>query len=95
MQVPLPSMDWRVLRQVLRSKKPSPGSSLRLEMTRRTKDGTFLEPLVRLGLLKIAARGKTPHDSTYTITDRGEHAAEYGVLDIDFEEYKAATNGKK
>jgi hypothetical protein len=95
MQVPVHQFEWRVLRQVLRSKKPPPGSSLRLEMTRRTRDGEHLVPLVRLGLLKVEAKGKTPVESTYTLTDRGKHAAEYGVYDIEFEEYKAATNGKK
>jgi DNA-binding HxlR family transcriptional regulator len=62
-----------------------------MEMTRRTKDGTFLDTLVRLGLLQVATDGKSPLESTYALTERGRHAAEYGVYQVEWEEYKALT----
>lgn len=89
MQVNVSHFDWQVLRQLVRSRKSTPGSALRLTMTRRTKDGTFLTDLVRLGLLKVEGKHKDPFEATYALTDRGRHAAEYGVFDIDFDEYKA------
>lgn len=89
MQVNVSHADWQVLRTVLRSKKPSPGSSLRLAMTRRTRDGSFLADLVRMGMLKVESKNKDPFEATYSLTERGKHAAEYGVFEIDWEEYKA------
>lgn len=94
MEVPVSHSDWRVLRQALRSRRPAPGHSLRLDMTRRTKDGEFLTALVRFGLLTVAARGETPFDATYTLTERGKQAAEYGLYEIAWEEYKALCAGK-
>lgn len=88
MEVALSPMDWRILRQVLRGRKPTPGTQLRLDMSRRTKDGTFLTDLVRLGLLQVAEPGGTPFAATYTLTDLGRHAAEYGTYEVDWEEYK-------
>ena len=84
----VPHFEWRVLRQVSRSKKPSLGSSLRLEMSRRTKDGSFLTDLVKQGLLKIETKAKDPFEAYYSLTERGKHAAEYGVFEVEFEEYK-------
>jgi hypothetical protein len=89
MQVAVSHGDWQVLRQVLRSRKPSVGSSLRLTLNRRTKDGTFLTDLVRMGMLKVESKAKDPFEATYSLTERGRHAAEYGVFEIDFEEWKA------
>ena len=93
MQVAVPHLEWRVLRQVARTRKPSDGQSLRLEMTRRTKDGTFLTDLVRQGLLEINAKGKTPFEARYQLTERGKHAAEYGVFEVEWEEYKQLKQG--
>ena len=88
MQVTIPHLEWRVLRQVARTRKPSAGTTLRLEMTRRTKDGKFLTDLVRQGLLEVAAEGESPFETTYKLTERGKHAAEYGVFDMEWDEYK-------
>ncbi len=95
MMVNIPMLEWRVLRTVGRSKKPVPGIQLRLEMTRRTKDGSFLTWLVDMGLLEIAEGRKTgrgdggPFELTYTLTDLGHQAAEYGQIAISWEEFKA------
>jgi DNA-binding HxlR family transcriptional regulator len=88
MEVSLNNSDWRVLRQVLRARRPARGSTLRLEMTRRTKTGAFLTALVRYGLLQVATPGETPFDATYTLTELGKHAAEYGIYEVAWEEYK-------
>lgn len=88
MQVNVSHGDWQVLRQVLRSKKPV-GSSLRLTLNRRTRDGAFLTDLVRMGVLKVESKAKDPLEATYSLTERGKHAAEYGVFEIKWEEYKA------
>ena len=93
MQIAIPTLEWRVLRQVARTRRPSPGTTLRLEMTRRTKDGNFLSELVRQGLLEIATPGETPFDATYRLTDLGSDAAEYGVYELSWEEYKAQRKG--
>ena len=65
------------------------GRELRPSPTRATKDGTFLDEMVKAGLL--AAIGKSePVDGTgepepfrtrYTLTALGRHAAEYGEYD--------------
>lgn len=90
MEISLSHNDWRVLRAVLRSRQPAKGGTLRLDMSRRTKDGAFLPSLVQLGLLRVAQAGETPFDAAYALTDRGKQAAEFGVYDIDWEEYKEA-----
>lgn len=95
MEVSLSHYDWRVIRQVLRTRKPSTGHSLRLDMSRRTKDGTFLDGLVHWDLLQLVSAGDTPLDSTYALTERGKYAAEYGVYQIDWEEYKALAGKAK
>lgn len=85
MQVSMNSSDWRVLRVVVRAKgRPVPGSKLRLEMSRRTKDGSFLTDLVNQGLLAVAAPADTPFASSYTLTELGKEAAEYGVYEVDW-----------
>lgn len=89
MQVNVSHADWQVLRHMVRSKKPAIGSSLRLTLSRRTKDGTFLTDLVRMGLLKVESKAKDPFEATYSLTELGKHAAEYGVFEIEFEEWKA------
>jgi hypothetical protein len=94
MQVQLGHHDWRVLRHVLRNRgRPVPGKELRLEMSRGTKDGSFLTNLVRHGLLAVAAEGNTPFDSTFRLTALGKHAAEYGVYEVDWATLKALKDG--
>lgn len=88
MEVSLTHSDWRVLRQVLRTRRPAVGRTLRMDMSRRSKDGAFLTALVRYGLLTEVTPGETPFDSTYSLTELGRHAAEYGVYEVEWEEYK-------
>jgi hypothetical protein len=76
---PTSHFTWQVLRTVKRSKKPPSGRDLRLVPSRNTKDGSFLNILVDDGLLeRLTGTATAPFDATYTLTDRGEHAAEYG-----------------
>jgi hypothetical protein len=99
MQVTLSHADWRILRCVKRAKgKPVLGSALRLDMSRRTKDGQFLNKIVGDGLLEVKDADKDPFKATYGITELGNEAAEYGVYDVPWETLKArlgAKNGKK
>src|SRR4051812_19662409 len=96
MQVPLGHHDWRVLRHVVRKKgRPVHGRDLRLEMSRKTKDGSFRTALVRQGLLVVEAEGETPFESTYRLTELGKHAAEYGVFEVDWATLKALKEGSE
>ena len=80
---PIPHFEWQVLRTVLRSSAPPRGRDLRLVPTRRTKDGEFLTKLVERGLLKRASgTDSAPFDATYSLTEKGEHAAEYGECEM-------------
>ena len=49
--LPITHFTWQVVRTVKRAKKPPTGRALRLVPSRRTKDGTFLNEMVELGLL--------------------------------------------
>lgn len=81
--MPITHSNWQVLRTVKRSKKPSIGRALRLSPTRGTKDGTFLNDLVEQGLLnRVSGTAESPFEATYTLTDLGQHAAEYGECDF-------------
>jgi hypothetical protein len=52
---------------------------LRLVPSRNTKDGSFLNILVDDGLLeRLSGSATDPFEATYALTERGEHAAEYG-----------------
>ncbi len=76
---PVSHFTWQVLRTAKRSKTPPTGRALRLVPSRRTKDGSFLTELVELGLLARATGvAAAPFEATYSLTERGEHAAEYG-----------------
>lgn len=98
MLTPVSHATWQVLRAVLRNQnKPTPGWHLRLNITRRTRDGAFLTALVTDGLLSVVPGGHSPppadaevnealrqHEpfhATYTLTPRGRYAAEYGEFD--------------
>ena len=77
--LPVAHFTWQVLRAAKRSKSPPTGRALRLVPSRRTKDGTFLNELVELGLLtRTTGTAAAPFEATYALTARGEHAAEYG-----------------
>ncbi|WP_232069822.1 hypothetical protein [Gemmata massiliana] len=48
-----------------------------------TKDGTFLTTLVDEGLLtRATGTADAPFDATYSLTEKGEHAAEYGEYEF-------------
>ncbi|MCE9563087.1 MAG: MarR family winged helix-turn-helix transcriptional regulator [Planctomycetes bacterium] len=81
--LPVTHNQWQVLRAVKRSRKPPLGRELRLSPTRGTKDGTFLTNMVRLGLLtRVSGSDKDPFEATYSLTESGKHAAEYGECDF-------------
>jgi hypothetical protein len=80
--LPVAHFEWQVLRAVKRSRRPPAGRALRLAPTRRTKDGTFLTQMVESGLLaRVTGTPDSPFDATYSLTERGEYAAEYGECD--------------
>jgi hypothetical protein len=73
-----------VLRAVRRSRKPPTGRDLRLAPTRRTKDGSFLTELVAEGLLVRLTGGEdAPFEATYSLTEKGKYAAEYGEYEYE------------
>lgn len=77
--LPVRHFEWQVLRAVKRSKTPPIGRALRLVPSRRTKDGSYLTELVDQGLLRrVTGTAAAPFEATYALTERGEHAAEYG-----------------
>jgi hypothetical protein len=52
---------------------------LRLVPNRKTKDGSFLTALVEEGLLdRASGTGDKPFEATYSLTEKGQFAAEYG-----------------
>ncbi|MDY3563750.1 hypothetical protein R5W23_005366 [Gemmata sp. JC673] len=75
---------WQVLRTAKRSRKPLGGRALRLVPNWHTKDGSFLTALVEVGLLTyVTGSADAPFDATYRLTERGEHAAEYGEYEYE------------
>lgn len=83
---PLPHLVWQVLRAAKRNKKPSIGRALRVAPTRNTKDGTFLTKLVEEGLLvQVTGTAAAPFEGTYSLTTKGDHAAEYGEYEYELQ----------
>ena len=81
---PVRHSDWQVLRAVKRNKKAPVGRELRLWPTPRTKDGSFLTELVEAGLLiHISGSAEAPFEATYALTEKGQHAAEYGEYEYE------------
>ncbi|MDY3551302.1 hypothetical protein R5W24_000377 [Gemmata sp. JC717] len=81
---PTSHFTWQVLRTVRRSKKPIDGRALRLVPSRKTKDGSFLTSLVDEGLLAFTTGSAAdPFAATYSLTDKGKHAAEYGEYEYE------------
>jgi hypothetical protein len=88
---PISHADWQVLRAVLRADSPPLGRELRLTPNRRTKDGTFLDDMVSVGLLApVGEPGDGRADepvqfrTRYRLTELGEQAAEYGEYEREF-----------
>jgi hypothetical protein len=81
---PTSHFTWQVLRTVKRSKKAPTGRALRLVPSRKTKDGSFLTTLVEEGLLtRLTGTAEAPFDATYALTEKGQHAAEYGEYEYE------------
>jgi hypothetical protein len=81
--LPVAHFTWQVLRTIKRSTQPPVGRALRLVPNRRTKDGTFLTELVEQGLLnRVTGAADAPFGATYTLTERGEYAAEFGECEM-------------
>ncbi len=92
---PISHETWQRLRVLVRANgRPVRGRELRYSPTRSTKTGEFLDKLVAAGLIARAGtsaaadreEGRWPAQflATYTLTDLGAYAAEYG-------EYESAT----
>lgn len=80
---PVRHFEWQVLRTVKRSKTPPTGRVPRLVPSRRAKDGSFLTDLVDQGLLaRVTGSAAAPFEATYSLTAKGEHAAEFGEADF-------------
>ena len=87
-KLPITHGDWQILRALVRAAgKPLTGKELRLWPSRRTKDGTFLDALVSMGVLEVVAlrpedektrRKPQQFRTLYKLTPKGEQAAEYG-----------------
>jgi hypothetical protein len=104
MLVSLRVPDWQILRAVLRAEaagRPPLGRDLRINPTRKTKDGTFLDDLVADGFLVAVGKPEPvdrwnepePFRRRYTLTDVGRHAAEYGEHDRPFTPEEAPLSG--
>lgn len=92
--LPISHFTWQVLRTVKRNKKPPTGRALRVVPSRRTKDGTFLNELVERELLvRVTGTAAAPFEATYLLTERGEHAAEYGECEMSVQAREAEPNG--
>jgi hypothetical protein len=89
--MPVSHYTWQLLRALKRSKRPLTGMELRVSPSRTTKDGTFLDRLVAEGLLKAVGVDPLPEGASgaearrpvqfrtrYRLTEKGEHAAEFG-----------------
>jgi hypothetical protein len=84
---------WKILRAAKRRQpQPANGRELRLIPSRKIKDGTFLDALVKAGLLEVRSgpTAKSPDEdepaqfrTKYGLTTLGEHAAEYGEYEIE------------
>ena len=92
--LPISHFTWQVLRTVKRNKKAPTGRALRVVPSRRTKDGTFLNELVeRELLLRVTGTADSPFEATYVLTERGEHAAEYGECEMSVKPLEREPNG--
>lgn len=92
MLVPLDHETWQILRVLVRNdNKPLTGRELRVNMTRRTKDGTFLTNLCDKGLLRCTKHAVDPFKGEYQLMPLGEHAAEWGECELSPEIYREYT----
>lgn len=85
-------IEWQRLRLLARGGNvPLNGWTLRIDRSRRTKDGTFLDAIVASGLIEVVTKGEpveaypqrpAQFQTTYRLTERGLHAAEYGEYKV-------------
>lgn len=81
--LPVTHFTWQVLRTIKRSKTPPTGRALRLVPSRRTTDGSFLTNLVDQVLLtRVTGTAAVAFEATYSLTEHGEHAAEFGECEM-------------
>lgn len=107
--LPITHGDWQILRVLVRAQGLAvPGKKLRIVPSRRTKDGTFLDDLVTMGLLVAesvdelpqgappsAIRAPVQFRTRYRLTAKGEHAAEYGECEQVYGKDKEAAKPKE
>jgi hypothetical protein len=84
---------WKILRVLARSPKMTAvGKEMRVTPSRKTKDGTFLDALVKAGLIEVRGgpTAKTVDEDEpfqfrthYRLTPLGADAAEYGEYQFD------------
>jgi len=85
MMMPLAHETWQMLRLLARNKnRPLFGRQLRITMSRRTKDGSFLRKLIDEGLIEKTTYNEDPFKALYRATPKGLQAAEYGEYDKEF-----------
>lgn len=97
MIVSIDLFEWQLLRVIVRGEAKGElptGRELRVNPTSWSKDGTFLDDLVKLGLIAVAAKPTPPlpgrrdepaqFRTRYELTDLGRHAAEYGEYEKQF-----------
>ncbi len=82
---------WQQLRVLARAKgKAVLGREIRIVPTRLTKTGEFLDVLVEDGLIAraegkpVAGREPEQFRIAYTLTEKGQHAAEYGEYEREY-----------
>ena len=86
---------WKVLRAAKRAQPGAAiGRDLRVVPTRQTKDGTFLDRLVEIGLLEVRSGSPVAAISDdeplqfrqkYALTEMGERAAEFGEYEMEIQ----------
>jgi len=80
--IPASHQEWQTCRQLVRLKRAK-GRDLRMDRSRKTKDGTFLTAMVERNILRVVKAADDPFDAEYVLTRAGEHIAEYGECDMD------------
>lgn len=76
--LPLEHGTWCVLRKLLRDGPIVHGKQLRVDKSRKTKSGEFLDALVRRGLIYVFSVGGDAWSRGYALTAAGYQAAESG-----------------
>lgn len=80
MLVQLAHENWQRLRFLVRTGERT-GRDIRMTMSRKSRDGSYLTQLLNDGLIKVVVPAKDRLDATYALTDLGRLAAEHGEYD--------------